>query len=44
MDSHIEYEHNLFIKQVSHVNSNITRPYLASICDIFINVFIVSGF
>ena len=42
-DSHVEYEHNLFIKQVNYVDLNITRTYLTSTHDLFINELVVSG-
>ena len=42
MGSHVEHEHDLFIKQVSHVNPNMTRTCLASTHDLFINVLVVS--
>ena len=42
-DLHVEYEHNLFIKQVSRVNPNMTQTHLALTHDLFINRLIVSG-
>ena len=43
MGLHVKHEHDLFIKQVSHVNPNMTRTCLASTYDLFINVLVVSG-
>ena len=42
-DSHVKYEHNLFIKQVNYVDPNITQTYLTSTHDLFINELVVSG-
>ena len=41
--SHVEYEHDSFIKQVSYVNLNTTRTHLVSIHDLFINELVVSS-
>ena len=41
--SQLEYEHNLFIKQVSRVNLNMTRTHLVSTYDLFKNRLVVSG-
>ena len=41
--SHVEYEHDSFIKQVSYVNLNTTRTYLVSTHDLFINELVVSS-
>ena len=41
--SHIEHEHNPFIKQVSSVDPNMTRTCLASTHNLFINRLVVSG-
>ena len=38
-----EPEHDPFIKRVSCVDPNITRTYLASTHDLFINELVVSG-
>ena len=35
--SHVEPEHNLFIKRVNRVNLNMTRTYLISTHDLFTN-------
>ena len=35
--SHVEHEHNPFIKRFSRVNLNMTRTRLASTHDLFIN-------
>ena len=43
MGSHVEDEHGPFIKQVSHVNPNMTQTHLASTHDLFINGLVVSG-
>ena len=43
MSSHVKHEHNPFIKQVNHVNLNITQTRLASTHNIFINGLIMSG-
>ena len=38
MSSHVEYEHDLFIKRVSYVNLNLIQTRrLTSIYDLFIN-------
>ena len=37
MSSHVEYEHDLFIKRVSCVNLNLIKTRLTSIYDLFIN-------
>ena len=42
MSSHVKHEHNPFIKQVNHVNLNITQTRLASTHNIFINGLIMS--
>lgn len=43
IDLHVEYEHNLFIKQVNRVNPNMTQTRLALTYDLFINRLVVSG-
>ena len=43
MDLHDEHEHDLFIKQVSYVNSKMTQTHLASTDDLFINGLVVSS-
>ena len=35
--SHVEHEHDPFIKRVSRINPNMTRTRLASTFDLFIN-------
>ena len=40
---HVEYEHNLFIKQASYINLNMIRTCLASTHDLFINGLVMSG-
>ena len=35
--SYAEHEYDLFIKRVSHVNTNITWTHLVSTHDLFIN-------
>ena len=40
---HVEYEHNSFIKQASHVDPNMIRTCLVSTHDLFINGLVVSG-
>lgn len=42
MDSHVEDEHNLFNKQVSHVNPNMTQTRLALTHNLFINRLVVT--
>ena len=42
MGSHVEDEHGPFIKQVNHVNPNMTQTHLASTHDLFINRLVVS--
>ena len=41
--SHVEHEHDLFIKRVSRVNPEMTRTHLTSAHDLFINGLVVSG-
>ena len=41
--SHVEHEHDPFIKQVSNFNLNMTRTRLASTHDLFINGLIMLG-
>ena len=41
--SHVEYEHDSFIKQVSYVNLNTTRTHLALTHDLFINRLVMSS-
>ena len=41
--SHVEYEHDLFIKWVSHVDPNMTRTRLISTHDLFINRLVMSS-
>ena len=41
--SHVEHEHNPFIKRVSHVNPNMTRTHLILTHDLFVNGLFVSG-
>ena len=41
--SHVEHEHDPFIKQVGRVNLNMTRTHLASTHDLFINRLVLSG-
>ena len=43
MASHVEHELDPFIKRVSRVNPNMSRIYLASTYDLFINGLVVSG-
>ena len=43
MGSHVEHEHDQFIKRVSHVNPNMTQIRLASTHDLFINGLVMSG-
>ena len=43
MGSHVEHEHDPFIKQVSYVDPNMTRTHLASTHDLFINKLVMSG-
>ena len=43
MSSHVEHEHNPFIKQVSCVDPNMTQTHLASTHDLFINKLVMSG-
>ena len=43
MGSHVEHEHDLFIKRVSHVNPNMTQTRLASTHNLFINGLVVLG-
>jgi len=43
MGLHVEHEHNLFIKWVSCVNSNMIRTCLVSTYDLFINRLVVLG-
>ena len=43
MGSHVEHEHDLFIKRVSCVDSNINRTRLVLTHDLFINELVVSG-
>ena len=40
---YVEYEHNLFIKQVSRVNPNMTQTRLVLTHDLFRNRLVVSG-
>ena len=40
---HVKHEHDPFIKHVSCINPNMTRAYLASTYDLFINGLVVSG-
>ena len=42
MSSYVEHEHESFIKQVSHVDLNMTQSRLASTHDLFINGLVVS--
>ena len=42
MSSYVEHEHESFIKQVSHVDLNMTQSCLASTHDLFINGLVVS--
>ena len=42
MGSHVEHEHDPFIKRVSYVNPNMIRTRLASTHDLFINGLVVS--
>ena len=41
--SHVVHEHNIFIKQVNHINLNMTRTRLALTHDQFINGLAVLG-
>ena len=43
MGSHVELEHNPFIKWVSYVDPNMTRTYLGLTHDLFIDGLVVSG-
>ena len=43
MSLHVEHEHDLFIKQVSRVNLNMTQTYLTSTHNLFINKILVLG-
>ena len=43
MDSHVEHEHDPFIKRVSRVNPNMTRTHLASTHVLVINGLVMSG-
>ena len=43
MSSHVEHEHDPFIKQASHVNPNMTRSHLVLTHDLFINGLVVSS-
>ena len=43
IDLYVEYEYNLFMKQVSRVNPNMTQTRLALTHDLFINKLVVSG-
>ena len=42
MGSHVEHEHDVFIKQVSRVSPNMIQTHLASTHDPFINGLVVS--
>lgn len=41
--SHVKHKHDLFIKQVNCVDSNMTRTRLASTYDLFTNGLIMSS-
>ena len=43
MGSHVELEHNPFIKWVSYVDPNMTWTHLGSTHDLFINGLVISG-
>ena len=43
MGSHVEHEHDLFIKRFNHVDPNMTQTCLASTYGLFINGLVVSG-
>ena len=43
MSSHVKHEYNMFIKQVSRINLNMTQICLASTHNLFINRLIMSG-
>ena len=43
MGSHVEHEHGLFIKRVSHVNPNMTQTRWVSTHNLFINKLVMSG-
>jgi len=43
MGSHVEHEHDPFIKWVSRVDPNMIRTRLASTHDLFVNGLVVSG-
>ena len=43
MGSHVEYEHDPFIKWVNRVDPNMTQTYLTSTHDLFINRLVVLG-
>lgn len=43
MGSHVEHEHDPFIKQVSRVDLNMIPTHLTSIHDLYINELVVSG-
>ena len=43
MGSHVEHEHDPFIKRVSRVNPNMTWIHLTSTYDLFINGLVMSG-
>ena len=42
MSSHVELEYDMFIKWVNRVDLNMTRIYLTSIHDLFINGLVAS--
>ena len=41
--SHVEHEHDPFIKQVSRIDPNMTQTCLASTDDLFINGLVISS-
>ena len=43
MSSHVKHEYNMFIKQVSRINLNMTQICLASTHSLFINKLIMLG-
>ena len=43
MGSHVEHEHDPFIKRVSRVDPNMTQIHLASTHDLFINRLVMLG-